>query len=102
MKFEYYKYEGTGNDFIMIDNRNKLFDTSNVELIRSLCDRESGIGADGFITIENEEGYDFKMVYFNSDGNESTMCGNGGRCIIHMAPYHRHYRNRHQVYCNRW
>jgi len=85
MELKYYKYEGTGNDFIMIDNREQHFDVNNTELIERLCNREKGIGADGFITVENKENYDFKMVYFNSDGNESTMCGNGGRCIIHLA-----------------
>ena len=85
MEFKYYKYEGTGNDFVMIDNRDERFDESNVEVIRSLCDRETGIGADGFIAINNRNGYDFEMKYYNADGNESTMCGNGGRCIIHMA-----------------
>ena len=86
MNLTFYKYHGTGNDFVMIDNRNKIFPKENLSLIHKVCDRHFGIGADGIILIENDEISDFKMIYFNADGSE-TFCGNGGRCAVAFAKY---------------
>lgn len=84
MNLPFFKYQGTGNDFILIDNREKSISLST-EQINLLCDRRFGVGADGLMLLEPGEGVDFKMVYYNADGNESTMCGNGGRCIAAFA-----------------
>lgn len=84
MNLRFVKYQGTGNDFIMIDNRSGEWDNLSVSTIRKLCDRRFGIGADGLIKINSVEGYDFEVDYYNSDGSKS-FCGNGARCSVAFA-----------------
>ena len=80
----FYKYQGTGNDFIIIDNRVNKIELSKQQ-IHKLCRRNFGIGADGLMLFGSNEAYDFEMKYYNADGNEGSMCGNGGRCMIQFA-----------------
>ncbi len=87
MELQFYKYQGTGNDFILVDNRQAIFSKNNTKMVAQLCDRKFGIGADGLILLEEHPTADFKMVYYNADGNISSMCGNGGRCITHFANF---------------
>jgi diaminopimelate epimerase len=83
MKF--YKWQGTGNDFVILDNREEKLTEPSSDMIKYLCDRRYGIGADGLMVLNNNPIYDFSMQYFNSDGLEAEMCGNGGRCMIGFA-----------------
>ncbi|QAA80687.1 diaminopimelate epimerase [Aequorivita sp. H23M31] len=87
MEFTFYKYQGTGNDFVLIDNRDNYFPKENNALVEEMCHRRFGVGADGLILLEKDSSTDFKMVYYNSDGNLSSMCGNGGRCIVHFSHF---------------
>ncbi len=84
MTVNFSKYHGAGNDFILIDNRDGVYDF-DYQFVRLLCDRHFGVGADGLMLLENHSEYDFTMRYFNSDGAEATLCGNGGRCICAFA-----------------
>jgi diaminopimelate epimerase len=85
MELTFYKYHGAGNDFIIVDNRDLKFPADNISYVEWLCDRRFGIGADGLMLLQDYEGYDFEMRYYNSDGREASMCGNGGRCIVAFA-----------------
>jgi diaminopimelate epimerase len=85
MQINFHKYEGTGNDFIILDNRSQGYSSLNTEQIKKLCDRRFGIGADGLMMLCNKDGYDFEMKYYNADGREGSMCGNGGRCLVKFA-----------------
>ena len=94
----FYKYQGAGNDFLIADNRDgSITENGGVLTLRGsdggsmqvriedICDRRYGVGADGLMLLENSDEYDFRMVYYNSDGSGGMMCGNGGRCIVAFA-----------------
>jgi diaminopimelate epimerase len=85
MSLTFYKYQATGNDFILVDNRPGSFPKKDTKTISRLCHRRYGIGADGLILLESDNSTDFRMVYFNADGREGSMCGNGGRCAVAFA-----------------
>lgn len=87
MSLSFFKYQATGNDFILVDNRRNQFPKKDTKFIARLCHRRFGIGADGLILLETDKSTDFRMVYFNADGREGSMCGNGGRCIAAFANY---------------
>ncbi len=84
MKYNFSKYQGTGNDFIIFDRKKYAANLTSAQ-INLICDRRFGIGGDGVIFLEGSENSDFKMLYYNADGQEGSMCGNGGRCIVHYA-----------------
>lgn len=94
---EFYKYQGTGNDFVMLDNRSGKWDDLSIEHIQKLCDRRFGIGADGLIKINAAEGVDFEVDYYNSDGSKS-FCGNGARCSVAFAHFLSIFKNNKTVF----
>ena len=84
-QLQFFKYQGTGNDFVILDNRDGKYNDLGVEQVKFLCDRRFGVGADGLMLLNLHPDYDFEMKYYNADGRESSMCGNGGRCLTKFA-----------------
>jgi len=82
MKIKFHKYQGTGNDFVILDNRNNEYNDLDTEQIKKICNRHFGVGGDGLMMLKNNAGYDFEMLYYNADGKPGSMCGNGGRCMV--------------------
>ena len=93
MDLQFEKYQGAGNDFIIIDDRKENFPDQDYSLIKKYCDRHFGIGADGLIMVRDSVISDFQMLYFNTDGQPGSLCGNGSRCVFAFA-------NKHQIVCN--
>jgi diaminopimelate epimerase len=85
MRVKFYKYQGTGNDFVILDNRDEAYNNLTLEQVRFMCNRRFGVGADGLMMLNKQSAFDFEMKYFNADGRESSMCGNGGRCLVKFA-----------------
>jgi diaminopimelate epimerase len=106
---KFYKYQGTGNDFIIFDSFHERLPDIEPEIIKKLCHRRFGIGADGLMILKSHPEYDFEMDYYNSDGSGSTLCGNGGRCIVSLAKRKGYIKNKvlfkasdgyHEAYIN--
>lgn len=87
MQLKFYKYQGTGNDFVILDNRDGQYSNLTTDQVNFLCDRRFGIGADGLMLLNKSDTYDFEMKYYNADGKEGSMCGNGGRCLVKFASH---------------
>ena len=94
MRIPFFKFQGAGNDFIIIDNRLDFLPLLSQETIEKWCNRRFGVGADGLMLLNKHEVVDFKMVYYNSDGAESTLCGNGARCIAALASLLNNHKNK--------
>ena len=85
MKISFYKYQGTGNDFVVLDNRSRVYDKLTSAQVRKLCDRRFGVGGDGLMLLNAHQSADFEMKYYNANGKEGSLCGNGGRCLVMFA-----------------
>ena len=93
MNIHFHKYQGTGNDFVILDNRDGKYAAITQPQVKFICDRRFGVGADGLMLLNDKPGFDFEMKYYNSDGNEGSMCGNGGRCLVKFASHMGIFRN---------
>ena len=93
MEIEFYKYQGTGNDFVILENRDQKYDSLTTEQISHICNRRFGVGADGLMLLSNHSKLDFEMFYFNADGNRGSMCGTGARCIVKFAKHQGMYKD---------